>query len=203
MLFSGLPRFIHNRINRKMADWLVDYNPKISHHFLELRSPIQYLISGEPIHSWSYTLTPDQIDTLITVNRFGRGPKSDLTNDLARGAGTLTATDNGGDTAVSPGLVITVDTIPPVASPSITDVIETVGGTSLVLSGTVNNRRYLYRFEVVNVYDGDNLLGQAEVADNFRNWSFTDTTLAAGNLIYTAWSQTPPVTKAYPATPLP
>ena len=139
---------------------------------------------GNVATSWSYTLTPDQIDTLITVNRFGRGPKSDLTNDLARGTGTLTATDdNGGNTA---GLVITVDTIPPVASPSITDVIETVGGTSLVLSGAINNRRYLYRFEVVNVYDGDNLLGQAEVADNFRNWSFTDTTLAAGNLIYTA-----------------
>ena len=46
LLFSGLPCFIHNRINRKMADWLVDYNPKIPYHSLELRSPIQSHIWG-------------------------------------------------------------------------------------------------------------------------------------------------------------
>ena len=31
--------------NRNRTNWLVDYNTKIPHHSLELRSPIQY-----PIH---------------------------------------------------------------------------------------------------------------------------------------------------------
>ena len=40
--------FNRNRVNHKKADWLVDYNTKIPHHSLELRSPIQYLIHQQP-----------------------------------------------------------------------------------------------------------------------------------------------------------
>ena len=37
--------FNRNRFNNNRTNWLVDYNAKIPHHSLELRSPIQY-----PIH---------------------------------------------------------------------------------------------------------------------------------------------------------
>ena len=158
--------------------------------------------------TWSFTLTEAH---------FG-----DTTGLIDEGVVTLTAiaTDEAGNTAVSPGHDITVDTILPTARLSFTGGIESVDGTSVVLSGTVSHdallpppdRRVgldnklplqitpapysLPKSLVVNIYDGDDenymggqaeLLGQAEVADDRHSWSFTDTTLAAGDvLMYTA-----------------
>ena len=107
---------------------------------------------------------------------------------MGEGAETLriTAADAAGNTAQET-LDITVDTTAPTATPSITRVTETVGGaalnsgdtttaTSLALSGMVDST--LSAGEMVNIYDGDDLLGQAVVEVDRINWSFTDATLA-------------------------
>ena len=128
--------------------------------------------------TWSYALTAGDITA------------------LGEGVVTLTAiaTEAGGNTAVSPGHDITVDTTPPTAILEMTDVSQSVGSTSVVLLGRTNH--FLPTGEVVNIYAGDDiaymegraeLLGQAEVEKDRRSWSFTDTTSAAGDTVmYTA-----------------
>jgi len=37
-----------NLFNEKMADWLIDYNTKIPHHSLQMKTPVQYLIENNP-----------------------------------------------------------------------------------------------------------------------------------------------------------
>jgi len=34
--------------NKKMAYWLIDYNTKIQHHSLQMKTPVQYLIENNP-----------------------------------------------------------------------------------------------------------------------------------------------------------
>ena len=43
LLFSDIDLF-----NEKMADWLIDYNTKIPHHSLQMKSPVQYLLNTNP-----------------------------------------------------------------------------------------------------------------------------------------------------------
>ena len=43
LLFSDIELF-----NEKMADWLIDYNTKIPHHSLQMKTPVQYLIETNP-----------------------------------------------------------------------------------------------------------------------------------------------------------
>jgi len=43
LLFSDIDLF-----NKKMAYWLIDYNTKIPHHSLQMKTPVQYLIENNP-----------------------------------------------------------------------------------------------------------------------------------------------------------
>ena len=135
--------------------------------------------------AWTYTLTTDDVTQLLTfafVNKFGalQQPPGYATVML-----TAIATDEAGNTGVSPGHDIIVDITPPSARLSFTDVIESVDGTSVELSGTSSQylrKRNVVNREVVNIYDGDymggqaELLGQAEITNDRRSWSFMDTT---------------------------
>jgi len=46
-----------NEFNKKLADWLIDYNTKIPHYSLNFKSPVQYLIENhKECHMlWTYT----------------------------------------------------------------------------------------------------------------------------------------------------
>jgi hypothetical protein len=37
-----------NEFNKEMANWLIDYNTKIPHHSLLMKTPVQYLIENNP-----------------------------------------------------------------------------------------------------------------------------------------------------------
>ena len=52
LLFTDLHAF-----NRKLANWLVDYNTKLPHHGLGLNSPVQWLLHNHPEcqRYWTYT----------------------------------------------------------------------------------------------------------------------------------------------------
>jgi len=43
LLFTEMELF-----NKKMADLLIDYNTKIPHHSLQMKTPVQYLIKTNP-----------------------------------------------------------------------------------------------------------------------------------------------------------
>jgi transposase InsO family protein/transposase len=43
LLFTDIDEF-----NEEMANWLIDYNTKIPHHSLEMKTPVQYLIENNP-----------------------------------------------------------------------------------------------------------------------------------------------------------
>ena len=53
LLFTDLAAF-----NRKLADWLVDYNTVLPHHSLGLQSPVNFLIHNQPECQrwWTYTM---------------------------------------------------------------------------------------------------------------------------------------------------
>ena len=86
---------------------------------------------------------------------------------------------------------VIVDGIVPTTSATITSVIETVGGaaltsggstllTSIMLSGGFDSVP-LPMGEVVNIYDGSELLGQATLASDLNSWTMTDTSLVTGD----------------------
>ena len=54
LLFTDIDEF-----NKQMADWLIDYNTKIPHHSLFMKTPVQYLLENNPqCHMlWTNTLT--------------------------------------------------------------------------------------------------------------------------------------------------
>ncbi|BAF69839.1 integrase core domain-containing protein [Nitratiruptor sp. SB155-2] len=54
VLFTDLQEF-----NKKLAKWLIDYNTKIPHHSLNLKSPVQFLPENhyECHMYWTYTIT--------------------------------------------------------------------------------------------------------------------------------------------------
>ncbi len=54
LLFTDIDEF-----NKEMANWLVDYNTKIPHHSLFMKSPVQYLLENNPqCHMlWTNTLS--------------------------------------------------------------------------------------------------------------------------------------------------
>ncbi|WP_083754392.1 integrase core domain-containing protein [Nitratiruptor sp. SB155-2] len=54
VLFTDLQEF-----NKKLAKWLIDYNTKIPHHSLNLKSPVQFLPENhyECHMYWTYTLS--------------------------------------------------------------------------------------------------------------------------------------------------
>ncbi len=52
LLFTDLELF-----NEKMADWLIDYNTKIPHHSLQMKSPVQYLFENNPLCQMLWTNT--------------------------------------------------------------------------------------------------------------------------------------------------
>lgn len=43
LLFSDIDLF-----NQEMANWLIDYNTKIPHHSLQMKTPVQYLVENNP-----------------------------------------------------------------------------------------------------------------------------------------------------------
>lgn len=43
LLFTDIDEF-----NKQMADWLIDYNTKIPHHSLFMKTPVQYLLENNP-----------------------------------------------------------------------------------------------------------------------------------------------------------
>jgi len=58
LLFTDLQEF-----NKKLADWLIDYNTKIPHHSLFLKSPVQFLLDNynECHMYWTYTALTNKI----------------------------------------------------------------------------------------------------------------------------------------------
>ena len=46
-----------NEFNKEMANWLIDYNTKIPHHSLLMKSPVQYLIENNPLCQMLWTNT--------------------------------------------------------------------------------------------------------------------------------------------------
>ena len=86
---------------------------------------------------------------------------------------------------------VIVDGIVPTTSATITSVTETAGGaaltsggstllTSITLSGGFDSVP-LPMGEVVNIYDGSELLGQATLASDLNSWTMTDTSLVTGD----------------------
>ena len=53
LLFTDIDEF-----NKEMANWLIDYNTKIPHHSLLMKTPVQYLLENNPqCHMlWTYTM---------------------------------------------------------------------------------------------------------------------------------------------------
>lgn len=53
LLFTDIDEF-----NKELANWLIDYNTKIPHHSLLMKSPVQYLLENNPqCHMyWTNTL---------------------------------------------------------------------------------------------------------------------------------------------------
>jgi transposase InsO family protein len=43
LLFTDIDEF-----KKEMADWLIDYNTKIPHHSLFMKTPVQYLLENNP-----------------------------------------------------------------------------------------------------------------------------------------------------------
>ena len=56
--------------NQKMAEWPIDYNTKIPHYSLSLRSPIQYLIQQQPECQmwWIYTPCFNPFGNLLSLS---------------------------------------------------------------------------------------------------------------------------------------
>jgi hypothetical protein len=116
---------------------------------------------------------------------------------LADGSYRLVSVDAAGNVSAPSGNVLTVDNQAPLAALGITSVIDNVdpnqgpvvndGGTNdntLALSGILVGS--LAVGEVVKVYDGSVLLGQAAVADDGQTWTFLTPALANGDHSFTA-----------------
>ena len=122
------------------------------------------------------------------------------TTALADGAHSITtrATDAAGNVSpVSPALALTVDTVAPTTTASVTAIRDDVGAitgtvasggvtddTSLVVSGTLSTG--LITGERVRIYDGSSYLGDATVSGT--SWTYADSrTLTDGQSVsYTA-----------------
>jgi hypothetical protein len=119
---------------------------------------------------------------------------------LSEGAHSITYTlsNSAGESAKSPAMPLTIDTIAPTTTAVVTEITDNVGAvqgaittsgsvtddTNLTLKGTLSAP--LAAGETIRIYDGSTFLGTATVSGN--TWTFTDTrTLANGAAVsYTA-----------------
>jgi len=62
LLFSDLGLF-----NRKMAEWLVEYNTVLPHHSLGLKQPIKWLIENHPEcqRYWTNTISREILSLML------------------------------------------------------------------------------------------------------------------------------------------